>query len=153
MFHYKTHSQKYEPTEDEPRKDWKNFYLYGGTETIVWNICSYQVPLMVGTNFSTNVNHKFYNSTGQAISRVGRDCNTKVGELCSRFVDMGSPVETQVENGISKIFDLLGHTIDVYNQSIFILKDSGLHDEEGKKTNISNLLTADQRRSGRFCIT
>ena len=37
-----------------------------------------------------------------AISRVGGDCTTKVGALCARFVDMGSPVKTQVKNGLSK---------------------------------------------------
>ena len=68
----------------------------GGTETIVWNRCSYQVPVVVGTNASTNEKHKFYNSTVQAISRGGGDCDTKVGALCVFFVDMGAPVKTQV---------------------------------------------------------
>ena len=68
----------------------------GGTETIVSNICSYQVPAKVGTNASTNENHKFYNSTVQAISRGGLDCATKVGTLCAHFVDMGYTVKTQV---------------------------------------------------------
>ena len=47
---------------------------------------------------------------------------------------------------LSKIFDLRGQTSDVSDQSIFILKDSGLHDEEGNKTNISNRITSDQSR-------
>ena len=63
---------------------------------------------------------------------------------------MGSPVKTHVENGLSKLFDFRGQTIDVSDQSIFILKDLGLHDEEGKKTNIRDPLTAAQRRSGHF---
>ena len=63
---------------------------------------------------------------------------------------MGAPAKTQVENGISKIFDLRGQTIDVSDQAVFILKDSGIHDEEGKKTNVSDPLTAYERRSGRF---
>ena len=84
---------------------------------------------MVGTNASTNEKNKFYNSTVQAISRVGGDCDTKVGSLCARFVDMGSPVKTQVENGLSELFDFQGQTIDVPYQAVFILKDSGLHDE------------------------
>ena len=67
---------------------------------------------MVGTNASTNENHKFYNSSVQAISRGGGDCATKVGALCDRFVDMGSPVKNQVENGLSKLFDFRGQTID-----------------------------------------
>ena len=55
-----------------------------------------------------------------------------------------------MENRISKIFDFWVQTIDVSNQIIFILNDSGLHDEEGKKTNVSGPLTAAQRRSGSF---
>ena len=39
----------------------------GGIETIVWKIYSYKVPDMARTNASTNENHKFYNSTLQAI--------------------------------------------------------------------------------------
>ena len=105
---------------------------------------------MVGTNYSTNEKHKFYNSTVQAISRRGGYCITNVGALCARFVDMGAPVKTQVVNGLSKLFDLQGQTIDVSEQAVFILKDSGLRDEEGKKTNVSNPLTAVQRRSGRI---
>ena len=38
-----------------------------GTETVVWNIYSYQVPDMVGTNASTNEKNEFYNSTVQDI--------------------------------------------------------------------------------------
>ena len=68
---------------------------------------------MVGINDSTNKNHKFYNSTVQNISVGGGDCVTKVGSLCTRFVDMRSLVKNQVENGLSKIFDFLGQTIDV----------------------------------------
>ena len=63
---------------------------------------------------------------------------------------MGSPVKKQVENGISKLFDFWDQTIDVSDQSVFNLKDSGIHDEEGKKTNVSNPLTVGQRRSSSF---
>ena len=66
------------------------------------------------------------------------------------FFNMGYPVKTQVGNGLSKLFDLWGHTIDMSDQAFFILKDFGLHDEEGNKTNVSNPLTAGKRRSGRF---
>ena len=45
----------------------------GGTETIVRNRFSYQVPALVGTNDSTNEKHNLYNSTVQAISRGGGD--------------------------------------------------------------------------------
>ena len=68
------------------------------------------------------------------------------------FVDMVVPVKTQVENGISKIFDFRCQTIDVSDQAVFILKDLGLHDEEGEKFNVSDTLTASQRRSGHFCL-
>ena len=48
----------------------------------------------------------------------------------------------QVENGLKKLFNLQGHTIDVSYQAIFTLKYSGLCDEEGNKINISDPLTA-----------
>ena len=63
---------------------------------------------------------------------------------------MGAPVKTQVENGISKLLDFRGHTIDLSDKAVFILNDSGIHDEEGKKTNVSNPLTAAEKRSGHF---
>ena len=129
MLHYTTYSQKYEPTEDDTRKDLKKLHLYGGTEIIVRNRCSYNVTAMVGTNDYTNEKHKLYNSTLPEISIGGGDCATKVGSLCSRFFDMGAPVKTHVENGLSKIFDLRGHTIDVSDQAVFILKYLGIHDE------------------------
>ena len=88
---------------------------------------------MVGTNASTNRKHKFYNSKVQAISIGGVDCAKKFRSIRARFVDMGSQVKTQVDNGLSKLFGFWGHTIDVYDQAFFILKDSGIHDEEGKK--------------------
>ena len=59
----------------------------------------------------------------RTISRGGGDCATKFGALFACFVDMGSPVKTQVENGFSKLFDLGGETIDVSDQAVFILKD------------------------------
>ena len=64
----------------------KSSVYFGGTETVVWNICLYQVPEMMGTNITTNEKHKFYNSTVQDISRGGGDCNTKVGSLCDIFL-------------------------------------------------------------------
>ena len=87
--------------------------LRGGTETIVWNICSYQVPEVVGTSYSTNEKYKLYNSTVQAIPRGGGDCTTNFGSMCACFVDIGSPVKTQVENSLSKIFNFWVQTIDV----------------------------------------
>ena len=64
-----------------------------------------------------------------AISRRGGDCAIKVGSLCARFVGMISPVKKKVEIGLSKLFDLQGQTIDVYDQSVFTLKYLGLHDK------------------------
>ena len=95
----------------------------GGTETIVWNIYLYQVPDTVGTNSSTNENHKFYNSTVLAISRGEGYFSSKVGDLCAHFVDMGYPVKNQVENGLSKLFDFRGKTMDRSDQAVFALKD------------------------------
>ena len=54
MFPYKKHAHKYEPTQNEQSKDSKNPASPGGTETIVWNRCSYQVTDMVKKNASTN---------------------------------------------------------------------------------------------------
>ena len=93
-----------------------------GTETIVWDICSYQVPATVGPKASTYKNHKFYNLTVQAIARGGGDCATKDGSMCDRFVDMRASVKIQVENGLSKTFYLQGQTMDVSDQAIFHLK-------------------------------
>ena len=81
MFPYKAHSWKYEPNPIEPRKDRKQFASPGGTKTIVWNRCSYKVPVMVGTDDSINKNHKFYNSTVQAIPRGVGYYSTKVVSL------------------------------------------------------------------------
>ena len=55
-----------------------------------------------------------------------------------------------MENGLSKIFDFQGQTIDVSDQAIFTLNDLGLHDKEGKKSNASKSLTAAHRMSGSF---
>ena len=67
---------------------------------------------MVGNNASKNKTNKLYNSTVQDISRGGGYCATKFGVMCAHFLDMGSPVKTQVENGMSKLFDFRGQTID-----------------------------------------
>ena len=45
------------------------------------------------------------------------------------FFDMGSPVKNQVENGLIKLLDLRGQTIDFSDLAIFTLKDKGLHDK------------------------
>ena len=51
---------------------------------------------------------------------------------------MRARVKNHMENGLSKIFNLRGQNIDMSDQAVFILKDSGLHDEEGKKTNVNS---------------
>ena len=53
--------QKYEPTPNEQSKDWKKLRLSGGTETVLQNRFSYQVPEMVGTNYSTEEKHNIHN--------------------------------------------------------------------------------------------
>ena len=60
--------QKHKPVHNDLRKDQKISTSPGGTEKIVWNRCSYQVPAMVGTNNSTKENQKLYNPKVQAIS-------------------------------------------------------------------------------------
>ena len=61
---------------------------------------------------------------------------------------MRSLIKTQVENGLSALFSLRVQIIDMSGQANFTLKDSGLHDEEGKKTSISDLLAVGQRHKG-----
>ena len=63
---------------------------------------------------------------------------------------MGAPVKTQEENGLRKLFNFRVQTIDVPDQAVFIWKDLGIHDEEGKKTNVSNPLTTAQSRCDIF---
>ena len=63
---------------------------------------------------------------------------------------MGALVKTQAENGLSNMFNLWDHPIDVYDQSVFVLTDSGIHDEEGTKNNVSNPTIAGQKRAGIF---
>ena len=42
---------------------------------------------------------------------------------------------------MGQVFDFRGQTIDVSYQESFTLKYLGLHDEEGNKINMRNLLT------------
>ena len=62
-----------------------------------------------------------------------------------------SPSEKPGGNGLNNIFDFRGQTIDMSDQTVFALNDSGLHYEEGTKIHISDLLTAAQMQSGCFC--
>ena len=41
---------------------------------------------------------------------------------------MGALVEVQVGNGLSKLFNFRGQTIDASDQAVFTLKDSCFHD-------------------------
>ena len=84
-----------------------------GTETIARNSCSYQAPSMVGTNVSTK---KITSSTTQQCSSFQDEKKTvpkKVGAICACFVGKGDLIKTQVENGLIKIFNLRGQTLDV----------------------------------------
>ena len=60
----------------------KDTAYYGGIETFLWNRCSYQDTLMVGTNVYKNDKRKFYNAMAQGISQGGGYYDTKVGVLC-----------------------------------------------------------------------
>ena len=121
-----------------------------GTETVVWNRCPYLVTSMVGTNNPTNEKDKSYKKTAQAIIRRGQDCATKVGALCARFVDIVDPVKTHVKNGLNKIFDLQGQSIDVSDQDLFVLTHESLHEKEGRKTTIGDPLSEGQRQTHRL---
>ena len=57
-----------------------------------------------------------------------------------------------MENRLSKLFVFRVQTIDVSDQTVFILKYLGLNDEEVNKFNLSVLLTAAHRRSGLFFV-
>ena len=58
------------------------------------------------------------------------------------FFYIGDPVKNQLENGLSKLINFQGQAIYLSDQGVFNLKDLGLHDEEGKKINVSDPLTA-----------
>ena len=73
------------------------------------------------------------------------------GAICTYFVDMGAPVKTQAENGLSQLTDLRFQTIDVSDQYIFVLKDSGVYDEEEKKNNVSDKYTVVLQLIGASC--
>ena len=93
-----------------PERTGKISTYFMGTQTAVWNRCSYQVPEMVETNNSTKEENDFNYSTStvQAISRGVGDRATKVVSTCARFVEIISPVKTQVENGSNKLFNFWG---------------------------------------------
>ena len=63
------------------------------------------------------------------------------------FVDMGAPVKTQAENGLSNLFDFQGQTIHVSDQAVFILKDSSLHYKEEIRGSENTSPWMDRKRS------
>ena len=63
-------------------------------------------------------------------------------ELFAPVFDMEAPVKTQVENGLSKLSNFYCQTIGASDQAVLTLKDPVLHDEEQKKINTINPLTA-----------
>ena len=76
---------------------------------------------MIGNIAYTNLNHKFYKSMEQAISRYVGECATNGGALCTHFNDMGFTMKTQVENGLNKLFNFKGKTSDVSDQAVLFL--------------------------------
>ena len=57
-----------------------------------------------------------------------------------------------METGLIKLLNLHGRTIYESAQAIFILKNLGFHDEEGKEISISDQLTVTQRLPGSFLL-
>ena len=55
---------------------------------------------------------------------------------------MGYPVKNQLKNGLEKLFNLLGHKIDVSDHDVFVLKYAGLNEEEVRKTTVVESITA-----------
>ena len=87
---------------------------------------------MIGTSASTNLNHKFYKSMEQAISRYVGECAANGGALCTHLFDMGYAMKTQVENVLNKLFNFQDKTSDVSDQAVFILKYLDIHFKEEK---------------------
>ena len=94
-----------------------------GTEIFSCNRCYYQVPAIVGTNSPNKEKHKLYNLTR------GIKCDTNVGSTCSRCVNIGAQVKTQVGNGLYKLFDFWIQNIGVSDQGFFFFTYMGLHNE------------------------
>ena len=104
---------------------------------------------MVGTNTSTNENHNLQLNRAVHFYR-SRRLRHKGCIPVWPFFYMVAPMKSQVENGLCKIFEFWGQTIDVSDQAMFTLKYSVFHDEEGKKIDVSNPIIVAQRRSSRF---
>ena len=68
------------------RKPEKGTYYYRGAETFIGNRCSYQAPVMVRTNASTNYKHRFYDAMAQAISQGRGYVSTNIEALCAHFL-------------------------------------------------------------------
>ena len=66
-----TQSQRYESNKDDLSNDFKNIDSHVVTETLVWKICSYQVPVIVGNKYSITYKHEFYNAMIHTISLWG----------------------------------------------------------------------------------
>ena len=61
VFSHKKNSQRHESSHNGPRKDQESTTPHGGTEILIWNRCSYQVPEIIETNFSTQKSTFFTN--------------------------------------------------------------------------------------------
>ena len=53
--------------------------------------------------------------------------------MCAHFVDMVTPVKTQVVNGMEKLFDFQGDIIYISDQAFFVWTNMRLYDEEGER--------------------
>ena len=85
-----------------------------------WNQCSYKLKAQV-----LQLNSEGYFKRRRRLLHKGFS-------PMRQFFYTEAPVTTQAEIGLSKILYLWGKTIDMSDQTIFTLKDSGIHDEEVK---------------------
>ena len=70
--------------------------------------------------------------------------------LCARFVDIGSPVKTKIETGLTKCFGFRKQKFIVPDQAIFLIIDAFIHYEEVIKTAIWDPLTSSKRQTCHF---
>ena len=132
------------------RKDWKHISLLWGN----WNSGMEQ---MLISGYSDGCNQHFYKRKAQVLQLNSAGHLKRRRRLCHKsWINVsplywyGIPSKTKVVNGLSDLFDLQGQTIDMSDQSVFTLKDSGNHDKRGGEINIINQLTSTQRQLGHF---
>ena len=79
--------------------------------TLVWNGCSYQVPVMIVTNAYSKKNHIFNNKMVQNILGEVGDCDTKVGYPFCHFLNMVSLVKTRWKIGCENCYTSVSRTL------------------------------------------